>query len=237
MGIGKWIGGILGWTLAGPFGALLGVGIASLFEKGSGSYFSQQTPQYNNFMVSLLILSSSVMKADGKVLRSELEFVKNFIRANFGEEAVADALRILKELLQKDVNIEEVGAQIAVNVPISQRLQLFHYLCGIAKSDGVVSQAEMDILRRIAAAMRIPRQDAESMFAMYGSSLEDAYKVLEIERNATDDEVKKAYRRMAMKHHPDKVATLGEDVKKAAEEKFKKITEAYEKIKKERGLN
>ena len=57
MGIGKWIGGILGWTLAGPFGALLGVGIASLFEKGSGSYFSQQTPQYNNFMVSLLILA------------------------------------------------------------------------------------------------------------------------------------------------------------------------------------
>lgn len=237
MGIGKWIGGILGWTLAGPFGALLGVGIASLFEKGSGSYFSQQTPQYNNFMVSLLILSSSVMKADGRVLRSELEYVKNFIRANFGEEAVADALRILKELLQKDVNIEEVGAQIAINVPISQRLQLFHYLCGIAKADGVVSQAEMDILRRIAAAMRIPSQDAESMFAMYGSSIEDAYKVLEIERTATDDEVKKAYRRMAMKHHPDKVATLGEDVKKAAEEKFKKITEAYDKIKKERGLN
>jgi DnaJ like chaperone protein len=237
MGIGKWIGGILGWTLAGPFGALLGVGIASLFEKGSGSYFSQQTPQYNNFMVSLLILSSSVMKADGRVLRSELEYVKNFIRANFGEEAVADALRILKELLQKDVNIEEVGAQITINVPISQRLQLFHYLCGIAKVDGVVSQAEMDILRRIAAAMRIPSQDAESMFAMYGSSVEDAYKVLEIERTATDDEVKKAYRRMAMKHHPDKVATLGEDVKKAAEEKFKKISEAYDKIKKERGLN
>jgi DnaJ like chaperone protein len=101
----------------------------------------------------------------------------------------------------------------------------------------VVSQAEMDILKRIAAAMRIPSQDAESMFAMYGSSVEDAYKVLEIERTATDDEVKKAYRRMAMKHHPDKVATLGEDVKKAAEEKFKKITEAYDKIKKERGLN
>jgi DnaJ like chaperone protein len=237
MGIGKWIGGILGWTLAGPFGALLGVGIASLFEKGSGSYFSQQTPQYNNFMVSLLILSSSVMKADGRVLRSELEYVKNFIRANFGEEAVADALRILKELLQKDVNIEEVGAQITINVPISQRLQLSHYLCGIAKADGVVSQAEMDILRRIAAAMRIPSQDAESMFAMYGSSVEDAYKVLEIERTATDDEVKKAYRRMAMKHHPDKVATLGDDVKKAAEEKFKKISEAYDKIKKERGLN
>lgn len=237
MGIGKWIGGILGWTLAGPFGALLGVGIASLFEKDSGSYFSQQTPQYNDFMVSLLILSSAVMKADGKVLRSELEYVKNFIRANFGEEAVGDALKILKELIQKDVNVDEVGTQIAMNIPISQRLQLLHYLCGIAKADNVASAAEIEILRRIAASMRIPRQDSESIFAMFGSSVEDAYKVLEIDRSATDDEVKKAYRRMAMKHHPDKVATLGDDVKKSAEEKFKKISEAYDKIKKERGLN
>lgn len=237
MGIGKWIGGILGWTLAGPFGALLGVGLASLFEKGSGSYFSQQTQQYNNFMVSLLVLSSAVMKADGKVLRSELEYVKNFIRANFGDAAVPDALKILKDLIQKDVNIEEVGTQIAINIPISQRLQLFHYLCGIAKADNVASDAEIQILRRIGAAMRIPHQDVESVFAMFGTSVEDAYKVLEIDSTATDDEVKKAYRRMAMKHHPDKVATLGDDVKKAAEEKFKKISEAYDKIKKERGIN
>lgn len=237
MGIGKWIGGILGWTLAGPFGALLGVGLASLFEKGSGSYFSQQPQQYNNFMVSLLILSSAVMKADGKVLRSELEYVKNFIRTNFGEEALPDALKILKEMIQRDVNVDEVGTQISMNLPISQRLQLFHYLCGIAKADGSLSEAEVQILRRIGASMRIPQQDVDSMFAMHGGSVEDAYKVLEIDRTATDEEVKKAYRRMAMKHHPDKVATLGEDVKKAAEEKFKKISEAYDKIKKERGIN
>lgn len=237
MGIGKWIAGALGWAIAGPLGALLGVGLASLFDSSSDSYFSGKSQQHNNFLVSLLVLSSSVMKADGKVLRSELEYIKNFIRANFGEEAVPDALKILKAMLQKDVNIEEVATQIAVNTPISQRLQLFHYLCGIAKADGDVSEAEMAVLRRIAAALRIPNQDVDSIFAMFGTSVEDAYKVLEIDRTATDDEVKKAYRRMAMKHHPDKVATLGDDVKKAAEEKFKKVSEAYEKIKKERGLN
>ena len=130
-----------------------------------------------------------------------------------------------------------LGLVCLMNLPISQRLQLFHYLCGIAKADGSLSEAEVQILRRIGASMRIPQQDIDSMFAMHGGSVEDAYKVLEIDRTATDEEVKKAYRRMAMKHHPDKVATLGEDVKKAAEEKFKKISEAYDKIKKERGIN
>ena len=64
-----------------------------------------------------------------------------------------------------------------------------------------------------------------------------AYKVLEIEPNASNEEVKKAYRRMAMKFHPDKLNTMGEEVKKSATEKFKKVNDAYQTIKKERNLN
>ncbi len=75
-----------------------------------------------------------------------------------------------------------------------------------------------------------------SVFAMFGAGADDAYKILGIEKDASDDDVKKAYRSMAMKHHPDKVANLGEDVRKAAEEKFKSIQNAYERIKRERGL-
>jgi DnaJ like chaperone protein len=72
---------------------------------------------------------------------------------------------------------------------------------------------------------------------MFYKDAKSAYSVLEISHSATDDEVRSAYRRMAMKYHPDKVATLGPEVQKAAEEKFRKIQEAYETIKKERGLN
>ena len=72
---------------------------------------------------------------------------------------------------------------------------------------------------------------------MFYKDTDSAYDVLEISPNATDDEVKSAYRRMAMKNHPDKVATLGPDVQKAAEEKFRKIQEAYETIKRQRGMN
>lgn len=245
MGYGKWIVGALGWAIGGPIGALLGLGLGAIIDGAISGSMGVETVdgdrikvgQRNSFLLSLLVLSSAVMRADGKVMRSELEYVKDFVRRNFGPAAVPEALNILKDLLKKDLNIEEIADQIVMNMPVSQRLQLLHYLCGIAQADAVISTAEMNILHRIASALRIPKQDSDSVFAMFGGTVDDAYKVLEIEPSATDEEVKKAYRRMALKHHPDKVSTLGEDVRKAAEEKFKQISMAYEKIKKERGIN
>lgn len=199
-----------------------------------GGYSS--TEQRNSFMVSLLVLSSAVIKADGKTLRPELEYVKTFIRQNFGEQAVEDALKILDELAAKQVNIFTVGAQIATYMNYSQRLQLFHYLAELANADGEFCKQEKNVLDSIAAAIRLTDADRDSVIAMFYKNFESAYAVLEISPNATDDEVKSAYRRMAMKFHPDKVATLGPDVQKSAEEKFRKIQEAYETIKKQRGI-
>ena len=79
-------------------------------------------------------------------------------------------------------------------------------------------------------------KEVESMLNLSGNSLEEAYKVLEIDPSATNEEVRTAYRRLALKHHPDRVATLGEDVKKAAEEKFQQINNAKERIYKARGI-
>lgn len=246
MGLGKWITGAIGWALGGPLGGLVGYLLGSLFEGdsqqaqrvySSGGGFSANE-QRNSFLVSLLVLSAAVMKSDGKVLRSELEYVKDFIRRNFGEAALPQALQILKAALDKDINLPEICAQIKLYMEQSQRLQLFHYLVGIANADGHVSQVEINDLKNIAAYLGIPAAEAASILAMFGGNdVESAYKVLEIEPSATDDEVKKAYKKMAIKHHPDKVESLGEDVKKAAEEKFKAIAAAYETIRKERGFN
>ena len=156
---------------------------------------------------------------------------------SFVENAVAQALKIIKELLGKEIDLPAVCAQIKAHMDIPQRLQLLHYLIGIAKADGHVSRAELDTLKSIALYLGISRQESDSLFAMYRNTLDDAYKVLEITPDATDDEVKKAYKQMAFKHHPDRVESLGADVKKAAEEKFKAIAAAYEAIKKERGFN
>lgn len=245
MGIGKWITGAIGWALGGPLGGLAGYLLGSLFEGDSqqtqrayqGGGFSANE-QRNSFLVSLLVLSAAVMKSDGKVMKSELEYVKDFIRRSFGEAALPQALQILKAALEKDIDVPQICAQIKLYMDPSQRLQLFHYLVGIANADGHVSQIEVEDLKRMAMYLGIPVQEAESILAMFGGQdVNSAYKVLEIDPSASDDEVKKAYKKMAIKHHPDKVESLGDDVKKAAEEKFKSIVAAYEAIKKERGFN
>lgn len=259
MGVGKWITGFLGWVMFGPIGGLVGFFLGSLFDGGSfiqigdgnqppysgntggntGGYTREQqrTGQRNSFLMSLLVLSAAVIKADGHFVKSELEYVKAFLRQNFGEEAAEQAKDIIKGLMEKDINVYEVGAQIRTYMNYSQRLQLFHYLVALAQSDNRVVQAEIDILGVIASAIGLSSQDTESIMSMFKNDLESAYRVLEITSSATDEEVRKAYKRMALKYHPDKVSTLGEDVQKAAEEKFKNVQEAYEKIKKSRGMS
>ena len=228
-------GGSSGYPGGGYAGGYPGGSTYQRQTTGSRGYTA--TEQRNSFMVSLLVLSSAIIKADGRIVQSELDHVRSFIRSNFGDAAVSDAMRILDELNRKEVNIYEVGAQIATYMNYSQRLQLFHYLAQIANADGDFSKSEKSVLEAIASAIRLNASDASSVIAMFYKDADSAYAVLEISPNATDDEVKSAYRRMAMKNHPDKVATLGPEVQKAAEEKFRKIQEAYETIKRQRGMS
>ena len=205
-------------------------------SSGGRGYTAEE--QRNSFFVSLLVLSSAVMKADGQVLQSERDCAREFIRRNFGENAVDEAMRMLDGFNRQQVNIYSVGDQIASNMNYSQRLQLFHYLVQIATSDGNFSKSEKSVLEAIGAVIRLQNSDINSVIAMfYRENDESAYAVLGISPNATDDEVKSAYRRMAMKNHPDKVATLGPEVQKAAEEKFRQIQDAYETIKRQRGMS
>ncbi|MHC1778893.1 MAG: TerB family tellurite resistance protein [Bacteroidales bacterium] len=247
MGYSKWISGAIGWALGGPIGGILGYTIASFLEgdktpngdPGKNYYrpgsFSP-AEERNSFLVSLLVLSSAVMKADKRIMKSELDFVKRFISDNFGPDAAVEATRYLKDLLEKEIDIKSVGAQIQRFMNSEARLQLLHYLTGIARADGAVSSAELKVLREISLAMSLSERESEAIFAMFDNGIESAYQILEIDKNATDDEVKKSYKRLAIKHHPDKVSHLGADVQKASEERFKSIAEAYEKIKKDRGI-
>lgn len=258
MGRAKWIVGFLGWVAYGPIGALIGFALGAVVDAtvdigkrlpggdggtGSASGWSSTTRSFqgregqrNSFLISLLVLSSAVIKADGRVRQEELDHVKSFIRRNFGEAAVSEAMRMLEGLNRQQVDIYSVGSQIASNMNYSQRLQLFHYLTQIAAADKDFARSEKDVLEAISSAIRLTSSDAASVIAMYYKSTDSAYAVLEIPVSATDDEIKAAYRRMAMKNHPDKVATLGPDVQRAAAEKFRKVQEAYETIKKQRGM-
>ena len=241
MGIGKWIVGALGWAMLGPIGGILGYFFTSRLEKlaeATAAYGEQQSlsqGQRNSFLMSLLVLSATVIKADGRTTAQELATLRSFFTRNFGTQAGYEAEEIVNELINKDFNIYEVCGQVSLHMDYSQRLQLFHYLVSLAACDGM-HQREIDILETIANYIGLSKSEVDSIFAQFCPSNDSNYKILEIDSNATDEEVKKAYRKMAVKYHPDKVATLGEDVQKAAEEKFKAVSQAYEAICKERGI-
>lgn len=261
MGFGKWIVGALGWAMFGPIGGILGYYFTSKLEKlseaaaaGSDDQ-SWNQGQRNSFLMSLLVLSAAVIKADGKTSTQELVTLRRFFIKNFGANAAKDAEDIVKELIRKDFNLYEVCVQVRSCMDYSQRLQLYHYLVELGACDGLV-QREVDVIEVIGTYIGLAKEDIDSIFAQFGRynnnggsssngnnnyssnsySSESNNKILGITPSATDEEVKKAYRKMAIKYHPDKVATLGEDVQKAAEEKFKTISQAYEAICKERGI-
>ena len=237
MGLGKWIAGALGWALFGPIGGILGFYLASRAESAEEAYGEQSgyQGQRNSFLMSLLVLSAAVIKADGKTTSQELATLRRFFVQNFGQQAGNEAEDIVKHILAKEFNLYEVCTQVRSCMDYSHRLQLFHYLVSLGACDGL-HQREVDILETIATYLGFSNTETEAVFAQFRPSNDSNYKILEISPDATNDEVKKAYRKMAVKYHPDKVATLGDDVQKAAEEKFKSISLAYEAICKERGI-
>ena len=269
MGIFKWIGGALGFMVAPPLGIFLGYFIGSLidgiFDSDDGGTYYQESDgsqaggysssrydsgRRNSFLFSMLVLASYIIRADGKVMHSEMEYVRQFLRVNFGESAVQHGNDIILRLLEEQKKttryvyqqrIREVCQQIAASLNYSERLQLLNFLVDLAKADGSVPPSELNALYEIAQYLGMSRSDVDMMLNLNrgGSSegtLEEAYKVLGVPPTATDDEVKKAYRKLALEHHPDRVSALGDDVRKAAEKKFQEINAAKEKIYKARGL-
>jgi DnaJ like chaperone protein len=238
--IGRWVGGGLGWIAAGPLGAILGFLIGSVIDntrietRTYTSGGSRTTP--GAFGMSLLVLIAAVMKADGRVLKSELDYVKAFFIRQFGVDAASEALQMLRDILKQEIPLRDVCQQIASNMDYSSRLQLLHMLFGVSAADGRYDGEELLVIERISGFLNINDSDYQSIRNMFVPETDSSYKILEIEKSAPNDEVKKAYRRMAMKYHPDKVSHLGEDFRKDADEKFKRVNEAYIKIKKERNM-
>ena len=243
---GKWLGGGLGWALGGPLGGILGFALGSAFDAasvtvqtngGKSNTSRRMAPHVGDFAASLLVLSAAVMKSDGKTLKSELDYVKNFLTQQFGEEHAREQILLLKEILKQDIPLQQVCAQIKQYMPHSERLQIIHYLFGISKADGHVHELELQTINAIANYLGVSAADFNSLKAMYFRDVNSDYLILEIESSVSDEDVKKAYRKMAVKFHPDKVAALGDDVQKAAKEKFQKVQNAYENIKKQRGFS
>jgi DnaJ like chaperone protein len=254
----KWIFAALGFFfLKNFFGAIIGYFIGNLIDNSSKHVrddrqhggrqsgfsgddlfsFYQQRSSVQDVQTMLMALSAAIMTADGKVLKAELDYVKSFFTQQFGSRFDREALQTLKRFIDSaNIPLQQICQDIRTRMPAEARVHLVHYLFGIAKSDGSVSEQEMRVIRSISDMMGVASSDFESLKNMFYRDVDSDYKVLGVESNATDEEIKKAYRKMAIKFHPDKVAQMGEEFQKGAKEKFQKIQEAYEAIKKNRGI-
>ena len=239
----KMLWGGVGWALGGPIGAIIGYSFASM----SGQYTTNYSSGYQNraypktqpgdFIVSLLVLFGAVMKADKRMLKSELDFVKQFLSKQFSQGQVQDFMTLFKDIIKQEYPLHDVCRQIVHSMDHPSRLELIHILFGLSKADGDVHKDEVKVIRSIARYLNINDNDFNSIEAMFFRNTLSDYTILEIKSNASDSELKKAYRKMATKYHPDKVNHLGNDLRKLAEEKIKSVNEAYQNIKKERGLS
>ena len=243
MSVGKKIlWGGLGWVLGGPIVAIVGYSLAGITGQSMNSYGSsyqrRQYPQTQpgDFIVCLLVLFGAVMKADNKMLKSELNFVKKFLSKQFSQNEVRNFMILFKDIIKQDYPLRDVCKQIVRSMDHPSRLELVHILFGLSNSDGQIDASEINLLGTISGYLNINKNDFNSIKAMFVHDTLSDYNILEIDPNSTDDEVKKAYRKMAIKYHPDKVSHLGDELKNIAEEKFKSVNDAYQSIKKERKI-
>ena len=256
MSFSKWIGASLGWSFGGPIGAIIGLALGSIVDamaEGSQSPFlgegdgrtrrrqstrtrnqSQPQTQSGDFEVSLLILASIVIKADGKQDQKELDFVRQQFANMYGKERANHAFKLFKSISKQQVSARQVCLQIRQMMDHPSRLQLLHFLFGIAKADDHVTEDEVKQIYTISGYLGISSRDYESIKAMFYNGSDNAYKILEIDKNATISEIKAAYRKMAKKYHPDRVVHLGKEHQEGAEEKFRQVQQAYEFLQKER---
>ena len=235
----KWLWGGLGWSLFGPVGGILGYALGSMNNNTDYGRYSTDvhypSTRPGDFGVSMLVLLAAVMKADDKLLKSELSFVKEFMLRTFGADHTRDLMILFQDILKQDYPLRDVCAQIKRQMDHPARLEMVHLLFGLAQADEEIHPVEIDVIRTISGYLGVSAADFESIQAMFVSDTKGAYKILEVDDSAGEDDVKKAYRKMANKYHPDKVAHLGEDFGAIAEEKFKSINDAYQTIKDQRG--
>ncbi len=242
MTLGKkilWSG--LGWAMGGPIGAILGYAFASLSDqqpKRRTSYGRTTIARTSteDFMASLLVLLASVMKADDKLLHSELDYIKRFLGKQFNRVDANKYILLYKEILKQTYSLPQICMQIQRSMDHPSRLEIIHLLFGLSSADGETHFKEIDVIQSIASYLNINDNDFASIKAMFVIDTKSSYQILGIKSSATNDEVKKAFRKMAKRYHPDKVLHLGKELQELAEEKFVSVNKAYKDIKHERGM-
>ena len=235
----KWVAAVIGYSFLRFPGAILGFMVGGFFEFLSKSSIQIRTSSYGinpeTFQLNLLALSALIIKADGKIERKELDFVRSFFIGQYGKERADSIFRTFNTEIKKETqHLDQLTRIFVQQTAYETRLQILHFLFGIANADGYISDIELQKLSQVASGMRLRFPDFESIKAMFIKNTDNAYKILEIDPHASQDEIKSAYRRMAKKYHPDKLRGQDPAMIRGAEEKFREVQKAYETLMREK---
>jgi DnaJ like chaperone protein len=196
------------------------------------------------FATAVIVLGAKLAKVDGVVTPDEVRAFKQVFRIDDGE--VGDVARIYNQAKTSARGFEPYARQIAAlfgNDPYLLE-ELLVGLFEVARADGELNPAEVDFLRRVAAIFGFNVTAFEQIRARFSatarklSGADDAYAVLGISRSASDDEIKRTYRKLVREHHPDRLVAKGmpEEFVERANERLAAINAAYDRIEKERNL-
>ncbi len=231
----KWVAAVIGYSFLRFPGAILGFMVGGFFEFLSKNSLQIRTSSYainpETFQLNLLALSALIIKADGKIEQKDLDFVRSFFIGQYGKERADSIFRTFNTQIKKETqHLDQLTRVFVQQTAYETRLQILHFLFGIANADGNISDEELQKLSQVASGMRLRLPDFESIKAMFVKNTDNAYKILEIDSNASQDEIKSAYRKMAKKYHPDKLRGQDPAMIKGAEEKFREVQKAYETL-------
>jgi len=231
----KWVAAVIGYSFLRFPGAILGFMVGGFFEFLSKNSLQIRTSSYainpETFQLNLLALSALIIKADGKVQKKELDFVRSFFIGQYGKERADSIFKTFNTQIKKETqHLDQLTQVFVQQTAYETRLQILHFLFGIANADGNISDVELQKLSQVASGMRLRLPDFESIKAMFVKNTDNAYKILEIDSNASQDEIKSANGKMDKKYHPDKLRGQDPAMIKGAEEKFREVQKAYETL-------
>lgn len=248
--LGKIIGGTMGLFLGGPLGLIAGVAFGNLFDSAGRTRDERFTASPIDqtqmvFFVGAFSMLAKMVTSDGSMVAQERAKVEEFISKDlrlFGQERQA-AINVFNAALTSHGTFDEFALQFYQNFASERSILelLMDVLVRVAAADGTISSPEMALLNSAAKIFRIPQSLLASIINRYSQGIASpskAYSVLQLTPNATDEEVKKSYRKLSIEFHPDTIASKGlpEEFTRFATEKFRAIQDAYESIKKERGM-
>ena len=233
------IGGGLGWALGGPIGALLGAALGNIFSEEIAEIKKSSKRSKNSetdFHTSLLVLASVVIKADGKIDRRELDFVRRQFVKWFGINKTNNSFKVFKGLIKTEPNLVQICEQVRINMPLQGRIQIISFLFDLSFADGAISINEHKQISRISSYLGISSQEFYQIESIKGKKVKDPYDILGIKSTSSDQELKKMYRILVKRYHPDSLHDMGDEVVLEAQNTFRKIQEAYEQICKQREI-